>query len=171
MGRPLDGSQDPKFCFHRAVHPTQGLHLFIVVQLHHCSTTCSPLASVFQQGAVSSNMTLEALCFHSFFDVLAFLLPLSEGLLNLPPDFVPSWTVVMPVLFCAFLHFGRLDIDSHPTNQYRTVSFCVHLPSKSKKLFGPILPQFSQESWSGFEPCSFLQLFMLVLCCPLLPVD
>ena len=32
-----------------------------------------------------------------------FLLPLSDGLRNLPPDFVPFWTVVKPVLFCAFL--------------------------------------------------------------------
>ena len=38
----------------------------------------------------------------------------------------------MPVLFCAFLHFGRLDIDLHPTNQYRTVSFAsIFLPRTS----------------------------------------
>ena len=31
------------------------------------------------------------------------MLPLSECLQNLPSDFVPFWTVVKPVLFCAFL--------------------------------------------------------------------
>ena len=41
--------------------------------------------------------------FHSFFEVLAFLLPLSEGLSNLPSDLVPFGTVVKPALFCAFL--------------------------------------------------------------------
>ena len=38
------------------------------------------------------------------------LFPFSEGLRNIPPSFVPFWTVVKPVLFCAFLHLAGLTL-------------------------------------------------------------
>ena len=62
---PLDGALYFKFNVHRAVHPVQGSQFFIKIQLHHCPTTCSPLASGTQQRAVSGNMALEAFCLHS----------------------------------------------------------------------------------------------------------
>ena len=43
----------------------QRLHLFIVIQLHHCPMTCSPLASASQQRAIRGNMAHEALCRHN----------------------------------------------------------------------------------------------------------
>ena len=46
------------------------------------------------------------------------LLTLSEGLRNFPPVFVPEWTVVQPVPFCAFSQVARFPL----TIQYRVVS-------------------------------------------------
>ena len=56
-----------------------------------------------------------------------FLLPLSDGLRNPPPDFVPFWTVA-PVLPPSC----RLDVHLHATSQYGTVSFASNLlPGRS----------------------------------------
>ena len=58
------------------------------------------------------------------FEVLAFLFPLSAvsaGLPDLEPDFVPSWTMVEPVIFRALLLCDKLGICFHLTNQCRRV--------------------------------------------------
>ena len=52
----------------------QGRHLFTVVSLYYCATTCSPLASVSQQGAVSGDVALEGFCWHTQALVLLRLL-------------------------------------------------------------------------------------------------
>ena len=75
--RRLDGPLNLIFCLHRTKHPMQWPHLFIVIQLYYCPTTGSTHASVYQQGAPSGDMVLEALCWQTPALVL-LRLPLSH---------------------------------------------------------------------------------------------
>ena len=105
------------------------------------------------------------------------LLPLSEGLRNLQPDFVIFWTVEEPVLFCAFLFVTSLTCTYiRPAN----IEQSLLRPTSSRKIFLATLPCFSvqfsftffrKRAKRWFEPYSLFRLFMLVFCCPLLPVS
>ena len=78
------------------------------------------------------------------------LLPLSEGLRNLLPDFVPMWTVVKPVLLSAFLH-----LDIRPANieqsLLRPTSFQQNFSGHVTMLFGPIAFHFLSQESSTFR--------------------
>ena len=122
------------------IGPMQGPHLFIAVQLHHCPTTCSPLASIPQQGGVSSNMTLEALCwrapafvllrvplFHT--EVTPAPLTFTERVRDDLSLFVTSTPFFEVLALCS--HFLRASgisrLTSYHSGPWR--SLCVSVPS------------------------------------------
>ena len=83
------------------------------------------------------------------------LFALSEGLRNLPPEFVPFWTVVKPMLFCSFLLVTGLTLTYvRPANIkkpfLRPSSFPEDLSGHITMLFGPILPHFLPQECEWF---------------------
>ena len=81
---------------------------------------------------------------------------------------------IIPLLSTCTL-IGPITLDIRPANIEElflrpTFPSQKDLPGHIAMLFAPFLPHFlSQESWTWFERCSFVQLFVFVLCCPLFP--
>ena len=97
------------------------------------------------------------------------MLPLSEGLLDLPSDLVPFWAIVESVLFCTLLFVTSLTLTFfRPTD---VEEFLLHPPSiqnqisgHSSMLFQPVFFRFlAQQSQSRLLSNALLQFFILVL--------
>ena len=97
-----------------------------------------------------------------FLKVFVFLLPLSEGLRDLPSDFVPFWAMLEPVLFCAFRLVTRVaftlmrptNVEEsflHPSSLQKSFS-CYSSMFFFSPLFLRLLPQQGQ-SWLQPNSC------------------
>ena len=173
--RPLDGALDLTFCLHQAVHPVQGPHLFTVIQPPALHLPALPI----QEPSVASwplkpsagiafvllgvplgytEMSSVPLAFtERLRDDTSLPLPLFlRHPRRRPLESSSSFRAILDSgTACAFLcltPIGMLDIDSHPPNQYRTVSFASNLLPGNLSchitmLFGPILlpPSFARE--------------------------
>ena len=85
--------------------------------------------------------------FHYFFEVFAFCSHFLKA------AGAPIWT----------------SIRFHPTNQCRKVFAAPSL--LPEPIFWQRFDAFSPKSQSRFQPNALLQFFILMLCCPLLPID
>ena len=134
--KPLDAALDLE----------SSLHLFIVVQLYHCPTRRSPLASISQQPSVAT-WSLKAFYWHApafvllvfterMRDVSSLPLPLflRRSRLLLKSSAIPCLTSCQSGQWQSLClpPCDRLDTGLHPTSQYRTNSFAFNLlPGKS----------------------------------------
>ena len=99
----------------------------------------------------------------------------ASSALGLMHSFFPFCNPSIIPLLSTCTQTGPITLDIRPANIEElflrpTFPSKKDLPALIAMLFAPFLPHsLSQESWTWFERCSFVQLFIFVLCCPLLP--